>query len=33
VLIRIGDRSERKSVNHLELVPDEQLLVYTSGKC
>ena len=32
VLIRIGDRSERKSVNHLELVPDEQLLVYTSGR-
>ena len=32
VLIRIGDKSEKKPVFQVELVPEEQLVVFISGK-
>ncbi|CAC5362232.1 CDC42BP [Mytilus coruscus] len=32
VLIRIGDKNEKKPVYQVELVHDEQLVVYTSGR-
>ncbi|XP_078315965.1 serine/threonine-protein kinase MRCK alpha-like isoform X3 [Crassostrea virginica] len=32
VLLRIGDKSEKKPVFQVELVPSEQLVVFTSGK-
>ncbi|KAL3874670.1 hypothetical protein ACJMK2_037651 [Sinanodonta woodiana] len=32
VLIRIGDKSEKKPVYQVELVPEEQLVIFISGK-
>ena len=32
VLIRIGDKSEKKPVFQVELVPEEQLVVFISGE-
>jgi len=32
VLIRIGDKSEKKPVFQVELVPEEQLIVLISGE-
>ena len=32
-LIRVGDRQERKQVSMLDLVLEQQMLVYVFGKC